>query len=246
MIKMNKIFNFILNQKINDKNIIIKIEEMCKNNIPLSPEEVEILLEYLSYITRKKITDYEGVKMEDYSFSYKCDLAQSIIFYYLNNIGINANPININEVINGVTGHSFVIATFNTTIGEKVYLIDPTYIQFFDKNKCNINRFVILKNKVCISPDPGYFIVESHNEKIINPLLENGYIELTEKVAKAYGDSFFKTKQGTNYDQIQNNTANGINYIKWFKNYTSNLSKTEEELSNMKLLIRTPSYKKTK
>ena len=48
--------------------------------------------------------------MSDFSFSYKCDLAQSIIFYYLDSIGVNVNPVNTNEVINGVVGHSFVIA----------------------------------------------------------------------------------------------------------------------------------------
>lgn len=234
---MDKIFNFTVNKNNNNNNIILEIEEMCKSGIPLSMEAVDILLENLSYIVRKKIADYEGVDINDFSFYYKCDLAQSIIYYYLNSIGINANPINTNEVISGVIGHSFVIASLNTVLGEKLFLIDPTYIQFFNKDNCNINKFVIIKNQVCITPDPGFFIVENHAEETIKHLLENGYTELTEEVAKAYGDSFFQTKQGTNYNQIKNNTASGLNYIKWFNSCTANLSKNEDELCNMGLLI---------
>ena len=242
---MNKVFDFEINKKINDDSIL-KIEEMCKEGIPLSVEDIQILLENLSYVVREKIAEYEGTNMDDYSFSYKCDLAQSMICYYLNSIGINAKPINTNEVINGVTGHSFVIASYNTEVGEKLFLIDPTYIQFFNKENCNASKYVILKNQVCISPDPGFFIVENHEEDRVKPLLEDGYIELTEEVAKAYGDSFFQTKQGTNYNQIRNNKASGSNYIKWFKGCTSSLSKSEDELYNMGLLISSKSSTKNK
>ena len=52
-----------------------------------------------------------------------------------------------------------------------------------------------------------------------------------------FGDSFFKTKQGVSTNQINNNVASGSTYINWFLHYTSNLSKTEDELRNMNLLI---------
>ena len=243
---MDKVFDFVVNEKINDNDNILKIEEMCKNGVPLSMEDIGTLLGNLSYVVRKKIADYEGTNMSDFSFSYKCDLAQSIIFYYLDSIGVNVNPVNTNEVINGVVGHSFVIASFDTIVGEKPFLIDPTYIQFFNRDNCDASKFVVLKDQVCISPDPGFFIVENHAEETIKPLLENGYIELTEEVAKAYGDSFFQTKQGTNYNQIKKNTTSGSNYIRWFKSYTSNLSKTEDELRSMELLISSSGFAKSK
>ena len=69
------------------------------------------------------------------------------------------------------------------------------------------------------------------------PLLTDGFIEFTEDVAKAYGDSFFQTKQGTAPDQIVNNVASGASYMKWFQQITSRLSKSEEELASMNLLI---------
>ena len=243
---MNKIIEFNINKEIEDKDKIMKIEDFCRNYIPQNIENIELLLRNLSYIVRKKIADYEGADMSEYSYYYKCDLAQSIIFYYLKKLNIEANPINTNEVINGVCGHSFIIAPIKTTQGEKLYLIDPTYIQFFSKENCNINKFIIINNQVCATPDPGFFVVNGNNTNKLLPLLTDGYIELTEDIAKAYGDSFFQTKQGVTPSQIKNNTASGSNYIKWFQFTTSKLSKSEEELNNMNLLITSNNKGKSK
>lgn len=231
---MEKIINFDINEYVEDSDKILQIEELCKENIQIDTNDIEILLSNLSYLVRKNIADYEDISMKNYSFSFKCDLAQSMICYYLNDLNIKCNPINTNEVINGVCGHSLVLAYY----GEKIYLIDPTYIQFFSKEKCDINKYVIIDDKICISPDPGYFVVRDNKENIILPLLENGYIEFNEEVAKAYGDSFFQTKQGVSLEESKNNVAGGSNYIKWFNSYTSNLSKTIDELENMNLLIK--------
>ena len=243
---MDKIFDFVINKNINDNDVISEIEEMCNSGVPLSVEAVEALLGNLSYIVRKKISDYEGADMNDFSFAYKCDLAQSIVFYYLNSMGINVNPVNTNEVINGVSGHSLTIASINTIEGEKTYLIDPTYLQFFTKEGCDKSKFVILKDKVCITPDPGYFISESNSEETIMPLPTDGYIELTDEVAKAYGDSFFQTKEGVTPNQMQYDVATGRSYIRWFQHFTARISKSEEELSDMNLLITSDSKKSTK
>lgn len=234
---MNKIIEFDINESIEDENTILKIEELCRNNVLLDIPSIEVLLRNLSCIVRRKIADCEGIKMSEYSYSNKCDLAQSMIYYYLRNLGIKVNPINTNEVISGVCGHSIVIATFKTIIGEKIFLLDPTYLQFFCKENCDISKYVVINNIVCVSPDPGYFIAKSNKEDVILPLLQNGYTELREEVAKVYGDSFFQTKQGTLLEQVKNNVTSGLNYIRWFKHYTSKLSKTKEELANMDLLI---------
>lgn len=234
---MNKIIEFNLNENIEGQDRILEIEELCKNGIPLTIEDTKLLLESLAYTVRKKIADYEGKDMQDYSYYYKCDLAQSMIYYYLKGLNINVHPVNTNDVIDAVCGHSLILATIKTTAGDKLYLIDPTYIQFFSKENCNINKFVIINNKVCIAPDPGFFVVNSKNTNKLLPLLTEGYIEFKEDVAKAYGDSFFQTKQGTAPDQIKNNVASGSNYIRWFLKFTSKISKSIEELSNMELLI---------
>ena len=234
---MNKIIDFDINEEPLQTNNVSQIEELCKYNNVLNIEDIHTLLKYVSYSVRRKIADYEGKSMSEYSYSNKCDLSQSMIYYYLQNLGIKVNPVNINEVIYGVCGHSFVIAHFNTVDEEKIFLLDPTYLQFFSKENCDSNKFIIINNSICVAPDPGFFVVADHNESVILPLLQNGYTELTEEVAKVYGDSFFQTKQGTMLSQINNNRANGLNYIKWFIHYTSPLSKSVEELREMDLLI---------
>lgn len=234
---MNKIIEFEVNKDLKDIDTIIQIEELCKSGIPLSKEYVELLLSNLSYMIRKKISDAEEINMIENTYTNKCDLAQSMTYYYLKELNVKVNPVNTNEVIEGVCGHSFVIAYFNTTVGEKLYLIDPTYLQFFFKENCDINRFIIIKDKVCRTPDPGFFVVKNNKQDTILPLLTEGYIEFREDVAKVFGDSFFQTKQGVHKNQIQYNVASGQSYIKWFERYTSNLSKSEEELRAMDLLI---------
>ena len=243
---MNKIIDFSINEEEIDSSRIKEIEELCKNNMPISENDVNALLKNLSYLVRKKIADHENVDMQDYSYSYKCDLAQSMIYYYLNQFNINANPVNTNEVIKDVCGHSIITTKINTTDGEKIYLIDPTYIQFFTKERCDIRKFIIIKERICETPDPGFFIQIKHNEEVIKPLLEDGYIEFREDVAKAYGDSFFQTKTGVTLKQMQNDVATGSSYIRWFQKFKARLSKTEEELSNMNLLITSDNKKNIK
>ncbi len=243
---MDKIIHFDINENVDSEDRISQIEELCKSNSKLSLEDVEVLLRNLSFLVRKKIADFEGVNIRDYLYSSKCDLAQSMIYYYLNKLGINVHSVNTNDVIPGVSGHSLILASFDTTEGEKLFLIDPTYLQFFSSEKCDDSKFVIINNTVCVSPDPGYFVVKSGKEEVILPLLKNGYIEFNEDVAEVYGDSFFKTKQGTLSSQINNNHASGSNYIKWFMYYKSNLSKTEKELDDMDLSIELKSKEKTR
>ena len=243
---MSKVMQFNINDLQEDNDKIMQLEQLSKSNTKLIDEDIEMLLRNLSFLVRKKIADYEGFDMREYLYSSKCDLAQSMICYYLNKLGISVNPVNTNEIIPGVCGHSFVIARFESTNGEKIFLIDPTYIQFFDEENCDINKFVIIDGKVCIAPSPGFFVIEDGSEKKIMPLLTDGYIEFTEEVAKIYGDSFFRTKQGTLLSQINNNRASGSNYIAWFQHYTSSLSKKEKELEDMDLLINLISDEKDK
>ncbi len=226
-----------INIEIDNKDRIASIEEQCKNNEFLTKEDIELLLKYLCYLVRKKIAEYEGKSIENYSFTNKCDLAQSMICYYLRDIMVAANPVNTNEVLSNVCGHSFVIGTFSTITGKIQFLIDPTYLQFFNKEDCDPRKAVIINNIICISPSPGFFVLENKQESTIMPLIKNGFIELTKEVAKVFGDSFFKTQTGVSPDQASYNVASGSSYIKWFSSYTAKLSKTKDELKEKGLLI---------
>ena len=230
---MERIVSVTLQDKAPSRETITKIEELCQNHMPLKESEINSLLENLCWKVRKKIAEANESNIQDDSYAFKCDLAQSMIVYYFQKLGISANPVNTNEVLNGTCGHSFVLVT----IQEKIYLVDPTYIQFFEKDKCDVERFTIINDTVCTSPDPGFFIELNQAEETVMPLLEKGYIEFKEEVAKAYGDSFFQTKTGVSPSQIKYNVATGTLYKKWFESYTSKLSKTEEELRKMGLLL---------
>ena len=80
---MNKIIEFEVNKNLKDIDTIIQIEELCKSGIPLSKEYVELLLSNLSYMIRKKISDAEEINMLENTYTNKCDLAQSMTYYYL-------------------------------------------------------------------------------------------------------------------------------------------------------------------
>ncbi len=234
---MNTIIDIKVNNEEYDKNDISRIESLCKNNKELTEEDINTLLCYISYTVRQTISNYELKSIDEYLYPLKCDLAQSMIYYYLKDLNIETNPININEIIPNVKGHSLIISKFKTVDGEKQYLIDPTYIQFFSKEECSEDKFIIINDMICNTPDPGYFIVKNNDTEEIKPLLDNGFIELTDEISKIYGDSFYKTKTSIPNSFTEYNEASGPIYKKWLNSYTSRLSKTKEELKENNLLI---------
>ena len=48
-----------------------------------------------------------------------------------------------NVITNNIIGHSFLVISFSVNNKKEIYLIDPTYVQFFKKEKCNDNRYFI-------------------------------------------------------------------------------------------------------
>ena len=95
-------FNPIIAEEVNNDEMAL-IEGKIKQGKSLSEEEVINFLDTIIYITRKKINS----KMDD--FSWKCDLAQSILCHYLNKIGCPNFPCMTQSAItNDIEGHSFV------------------------------------------------------------------------------------------------------------------------------------------
>ncbi len=171
--------------------------------------------------------------MDNYSFEWKCDTAISIIGNYLNQFNVNFNVCDTQKVItNNITGHTFMIVTLSTENGNLQYLVDPTYRQFFTKDACNENNYILINNKYITTPNPGYFIKEEDKNKI-QIFLINGYSILTDDIARIYGNSFYNTKVGeenTTYKSIP-----GYIYIKSFLKGNSSLSKTNDELQDLKI-----------
>lgn len=210
------------------------IENKIKNKISLTTEETNNLLNIIIFITRKNINPNFD------NYDNKCDLAQSILYYYFKNLDCNIYPsMTQNSITNNIIGHSFLTLELNVNNQKKYYLLDPTYIQFFKKNKCTKENYYIspkFPDYIILTPDPGYFIKEEMKDACTH-LLNYGYIELNEETAKMYGDSFYNTKSGTNPKTLKFETIPGKIYISSFIKGKEPISKTEEELINHNLHI---------
>lgn len=230
---MNYIINFkpVVINKVNGE-IISEIEYKIINNISITKEEIKYLLDYIIYLTRYKINS----KLDNYE--NKCDLAQSILYYYFQQLNCNIYPCMTQNVItNNIVGHSFLVISFLVDDKIENYLIDPTYIQFFTKEKCNDNKYFINPNhpyNILITPDPGYFIKEEKFYLIQN-LIDQGYTILTDDIARIYGDSFYNTKVGGEDKNLK--SIPGNIYINSFLKGKENISKTITELEQSNLLI---------
>lgn len=179
---------YIIDSVCNENVIVEEIgnieEKVLSNNI--SDEEFKKILDYAILTTRKMIS----TDINNDSYTNKCDLCQSIICHYLNDLEITNFPCMTQHVISDyIVGHSFVVVTYNS----KYYLIDPTYKQFLKMENCSEDRELVINGLRILSPDPGFYIKEE-DKLLFQKLLYNGYIELDKKTAGIYGNTFYHTK----------------------------------------------------
>lgn len=218
-----------------DLERLASIETKIKNNEAITSEEAKIFLDNLIYLVRYKINP----ELSDYTF--KCDLAQSMLYHYLKDLGCKVTPNNTqNSITNNIEGHNFLIVEFNIQGVNSIFLLDPTYIQFFKKEECMKENYMVINNAIVKTPKPGYFISKQH-QHFANCLLQYGNIALTEEVAMMYGDSFYNTKVGEYYLPINNmytfKSIPGSIYITSFNKGSGLISKTKDDLQEMGLLI---------
>jgi len=213
-----------------DKNYISLIENKILFDEFLSFEETKYFLDYLIFEIKKRINNNN---------IYDSKIVQAIISHYLNDLKCPNFPNQTNEVItNNIIGHSFISLILKVENQLKAFLIDPLYINFFTKERCNSDFYYIYKNLILRTPDPGFFI-KKDDLNIVKPFLANGYGELNENFARIYGDSFLNTKNTVLISEGENKTINGKYYINSFlKTSKFPLIKTKEELENDNLLIK--------
>lgn len=199
-----------------------EIENKIRNNVSVSAMDITYFLECILYMVRKMVME------DDAYLEFKCDLAQSIICHYLNDLNvINYPNVTYKAITSAVVGHSFVVATFKVEEREVNYLIDPTYIQFFKSENCTYNNFISFNDIIIKTPDPGYF-VKYEDRKIIDEFNYNGFGVLSEDLARIYGNSFYNTKAmriDRSFEELKGST-----YINSFLKGREKLSKSREEL----------------
>lgn len=218
---------FPYEEKSSNNEYYSEIERKISSNRSITLNEAEDFLRRISYEVRK------GINPNMDNYDYKCDLAQSIFGHYFNKIGCKYFPCATHNVItNGVDGHSFTVVSLNVEGEERNFLLDPTYIQFFHKEKCQKSAYFVspmMPNRSLLTPDAGYFIKEEDKDAT-EFLLKYGYIELTPEYARAYGDSFLNTKAGADPNNLTFQSIPGKIYINSFLTGKENLSKSEAEL----------------
>ena len=240
---MDQIFDVKINIMDNvDLDIINSIEEKCFKGESLSQNELDYYLNYVIYQTREILALNKQKELNDYSFDFMCDTAQSIIARYFDKLNIAYKPVETGKAItNDILGHSFLLADFTVDGEDKTYILDPTYNQFFGVDKCSENNFKIINGIVVQTPDLGYFALkeDENNQNVIKNLIRCGYMELTEDNAKIYGDLFYKTKTGNiNYFNSKLGMSGDI-YIKGFRNSDARLTYSADELLKMGLDLKT-------
>lgn len=188
------------------------LENQTNNNI-------ESIIEESINKTFKELSQNNLINLDiiNNPLTNKCDLVRDKVLYILDKLDYKKRfellPLETQNILDSnATGHSILIASFLNDRGEKdMYLIDPTYSQFFLKENCTKDKYLINHDKkmVLLAPDPGfYYTINSDKTWLALKLLEKGFIKLNEETAKIYFDSFNKTKRG--YSGYLNLTGNPI------------------------------------
>ena len=193
--------------------IIEDIENKIINKEKLTIEEIEYFLEYVVNESRRLVGS------DDKYYRNKCDLVQSIIACYFDEVGIDYVPGSTLESISSSGfGHNYIVASFNIDNDNVRYLVDPTYIQFF-KNDNNL-----------INP-PTYYI-GSKSMDMMKDFSRRGYALLDSNLAKVYGDSFYLTSP-----YVGKFKPTGDMYINAFMKIRNKLTYTKEELEDKEMTI---------
>lgn len=178
-----------------DEKKFLEIKNKIKCGIPLTELERRTFLDFYIDICRKTLGEYLHVDVLNDPLVNRCDLAQNIIGKLLEeNEDISVFPKESqNTFYPTCTGHSFLVCI----IQDVPYLIDLTYRQFFLKERCTTNNYIIKDDQVLIAPDPGFFMMNyCDGDQVAGDLIVDGYVKLDKDTAKKYGDSFYYTKTG--------------------------------------------------
>ena len=184
-----------------------KLKEALQENLEkgyivkgVTEDEAKKIIEWVVQRDRQLLTSCLEENLDDFSLVGCCRLSQEITDKLLTNIGLAPRYLTIIDTIENYDGdeHGFStvpipIINKSKKIEEKNFLIDVTYRQFFlTEGYLSTERFIKderFGNKV--APSPGYWCINLPGGlDFAKTLLRNGYIELTPKNAKLYGDSF--------------------------------------------------------
>lgn len=149
------------------------------------------------------IPNKEGFDKLD--LSGKCQTCSNAVKLICDNLNIKNEIIRIDpgfdynlNLMDGYGYHYFNILT----IENDRYLLDLSYVQFFDINGCLLERNGIYQR---FGSYPGiYMIMDERRCKLAQNLINNGWIELDENNMKDYFDGFsISTRNALYYERLE-------------------------------------------
>lgn len=153
-----------------------ELNQLYNRILNLKGENIEDNINFIISEIKKEIDSY------NLDYSGLCKLISNNLSIKLNEKGIHNKIINLKTLFDAYE-HEFVICFYYFN-GDHFLLIDPTYSQFVN-NKNQQLRENILNNW------PGDILNSTQEgQKILNDLLQKGYIELTEENLRLYLNSF--------------------------------------------------------
>lgn len=158
----------------------------------------ENILDLIVRKTRQEVEKELKIDIKKHGLTNKCDYVRNILAKNLDEEKIDYDFIETNQILgNDVVGHSFLVSYLE----KNSYIMDLTYMQFFDKDNCKKNNYQQIDGITIKAPLPGYYYITNLNDiDIAKNILENGYIKLDERSAKVYLDSFYLTRRGRRLD----------------------------------------------
>ena len=236
---MDSIYNVKVNMVDEDLSSISSISYKIKNGDSLSEKEVFEFLNYIVFKTRLTICDVFNKDINEFDYRDTCNYAQAMLSYYFDDLGIYNVPVCTSKIFFNVIRHFFIVISLMQDGEMTSYIVDPTYNQFFNLEKCHKDRLILKDGIVRSTPEPGYFIslLDDDSKREVIKFLKCGFHKLDPAFAKIYGDSFNKTQIGISKMEHDNLFVSGNSYVKFFLKFKNELTKTREELFDMGLLL---------
>ena len=192
---------FPIKYKINE-DLLNKLTE--KKDI-YTQEEIDTLLRWTVNNTRENLTKGTNQSFQDLDVMGICGVGQYSSIRPFEKLGLKVTYNNVGQ-FESHTRHAFGTVTFPTAEGDKTYLIDTTYAQFF-KLERNVDNFYDI--------DAGYYMVQNENTKsFAEELLNHGYVEATTQNIMKYAYGFMAKygKRSANIETISESESRESDY----------------------------------
>lgn len=209
----------------NEYVIDIKANYNPDDNLFVCGKNPEDILSYITNNARNficsKANHQLNLSLDKFNMVGQCLPVSNYIESLCREIGINCKKIALFPgfttkpiLCNGIKQHYAVIVQ----IDGKEYLIDCTYAQFFQLNRCILQRIGIPKLSGCLSG--AFMIMNDSRIKVAQKLLKDGWIKLDDVKLKDYMDGFaLSYRNGLYYEQTNDFSFETKYSSKDYKNF---------------------------